>query len=314
MPCYSPLTGWRSRHRNPSGKYSIVFVKNEGYADTEVSIPCGQCIGCRLDHSRNWALRCMHEAQMHKNTCFITLTYCDEKIPKIGIYPTLVKEHFQKFMMRLRKKFGDGIKYYACGEYGDDYSRPHFHACLFGVDFNDKKLWSVRDGNKLYISDTLTSLWSDPEDKIPYGWSTIGELTFETAAYTARYCMKKKKGKNSNSYYERYDENYKETGELLTIEPEFALMSRRPGLGRSWLDKFATDVYPHDFTVVNNMQLKPPKYYDTIFEKDNPSTIETIKAARRASAKKALYNNSLARLNERGNFRKEKIKNLKREL
>lgn len=311
MPCYSPLTGWRARTRNPSGKYSIVFVKNEGYADTEISIPCGQCIGCRLDHSRNWAIRCMHEAQMHKNNCFITLTYADEKIPKIGPYPTLVKEHFQKFMMRLRKKFGDGIKYYACGEYGDKYERPHYHACLFGVNFNDKELWSIKNEHRLYISETLNKLWSDPDDKQPYGWCTIGELTFETAAYTARYCMKKRKGKNADEHYQRI---HPETGEILTIETEFPLMSRRPGLGRSWLDSYHNDVYPHDFTVVSTRQMKPPKYYDNLFEKNNPHDLSMIKAARRAAAKKAIYNNSLERLHTRGIVQNSKIKQLKREL
>lgn len=313
MPCYSPLTGWRSRHLNKSGKRGIVFVKSEGYADTEVSIPCGQCIGCRLDYSRNWAIRCMHEAQMHKNNCFITLTYKDEKIPYNDIYPTLDKTHLQKFMKRLRKKFGKGVKYYACGEYGDENERPHYHLCLFGVGFKDKELFSTKGGNRLYISKILDKLWTDPDDKENYGFATIGELTFETAAYTARYCMKKAKGKDKDAHYERIASD---TGEIISIEPEFALMSRRPGIGKLWLDTYKSDLYPHDFTVVNKAQHKPPKYYDTIMEKDEKDRqeIELIKAKRRAAAKKAIYENSLARLHNRGLVKKQQIKTLTREL
>jgi hypothetical protein len=305
MPCYSPLTGWRARRPNPSGKYSIVFVKNEGYADTEISIPCGQCIGCRLDYSRNWALRCMHEAQLHKENCFITLTYEDENLPLVSnMYPTLDKSHFQKFMKRLRKKFGDGIRYYACGEYGDQNDRPHYHACIFGLNFPDRVHEVTKNGNHLYSSKILQKLW-------PFGFSTIGELTFETAAYTARYCMKKAKGKNKESHYERL---IPETGEITQIEPEFSLMSRRPGIGRDWIDNYRSDVYPHDFTVVSGRQMKPPKYYDAQIEKYDADLLANIKASRRVAAKKDKYNNSLVRLHARGKVKKNQIKTLKREL
>lgn len=313
MPCYSPLTGWKSKHPNPTGKYSITFIKSEGYTDKEITLPCGQCHGCRLEHSRQWAIRCMHEAQMHKNNCFLTLTYSDEKLPKIGTgESTLKKRHFQLFMMRLRKKYGKGIKFYACGEYGDSSGRAHYHACIFGMDFKDKTHWSTRDDIKLYVSEELNKLWTDPEDKKPYGFATIGEVTFQSAAYVARYCMKKRKGKNWQQFYERYTDL--ETGEVISLEPEFPLMSRRPGIGKSWLDKYGKEVRDNDSVICNKKEMKPPKYYDYILEKNIPTKYEEIKAQRLAAAKKAIHNNSLARLHTRGIVKKSQIQQLKKEL
>jgi len=65
-----------------------------------LELPCGQCIGCRLERSRQWAIRCVHEASMHENNCFITLTYAPEYLPPDG---GLIKSDFQKFIKRLRK-------------------------------------------------------------------------------------------------------------------------------------------------------------------------------------------------------------------
>jgi len=308
MPCYSPLSGWRSKRLTPNGKRSIVFNKSEGYSDMAIQVPCGQCIGCRLEYSRRWAIRCLHESQMHKDNCFITLTYTNEKLPKNN---TLVKEHFQKFMKRLRKKFNQPIKFYACGEYGDQEQRPHYHACLFGIDFTDKKLWTIRNDHRLYISDTLQQLWSDPKDGKTYGWCTIGEVNFETAAYVARYCMKKRKGKNWEQHYERVNT---ETGEIFNIQPEFPLMSRRPGLGRTWIEKYKENVIGRDSVIINAQEVKPPKYYDSIFEKNNPTDYEKIKAERRAATKKAIENNSLARLYTRGIVKQARINQLKRSI
>lgn len=313
MPCYYPLTGWRSRLPNSNGKYPITFTKSEGYADKQMSVPCGQCVGCRLEHSRQWAVRCMHEAQMHEDNCFITLTYCDEKLPTLLGEGNLVKEHFQKFMKRLRYHLGkDKIKFYACGEYGDETKRPHYHACLFGVDFHDKILYSTKNGHKLYISKTLDELWTDPDDGVQYGFATIGAVTFETAAYVARYCMKKRKGKNWHQHYERVDLS---TGEILMKQPEFPLMSRRPGLGRSWLEKYHSEVLATDSVVARSQEMKPPKYYDTIFEKDIPLKMSEIKAERKAAAARAADQNTLARLNIRGQCKALQIQQqLKKEL
>ena len=178
MPCYHPLLGYRSSDINPeTGKRSIVFTPLDSCGIT-VTIPCGQCIGCRLERSRQWAIRCMHEAQMHDANSFITLTFNDQYVNSDR---SLVVSDFQKFMKRLRKAVSpQKIRYYHCGEYGEQTARPHHHACIFGYDFPDKKLWQIKYGNKLYRSDFLEKLWSDPETGESFGYSAIGDVTFDS--------------------------------------------------------------------------------------------------------------------------------------
>ena len=159
-------------------------------------------------------MRCHHEASLYQDNCFITLTYSDEHLPSDK---SLHVDHFQKFMKRLRKRFGEGVRYYHCGEYGEKYMRPHYHACLFNFDFPDKKIWKENNGNRLYISESLSELW-------PFGFVTIGDVTFESAAYVARYIMKKVNGDLAESHYERVDWD---TGEVYHLKPEYTTMSRR---------------------------------------------------------------------------------------
>jgi len=178
-------------------------------------------------------------------------------------------------MKRLRKQFGKGIRFYMCGEYGEELDRPHFHACLFGVDFSaDRSLWSNRNGFRLYRSPTLEVLW-------PFGHSVIGELNFETAAYTARYVMKKITGSQADSHYSRLDPD---TGEVSFLEPEFNRMSLKPGIGARFLDEFSSDVYPGDYVVVNGKKSKPPRYYDKRFDAVSPDVMSEIKAGRELAA------------------------------
>ncbi len=110
MTCYSPIAGYRSRTAGTAGGYGIVFKKEQSNGQ-KIEVACGQCIGCRLDKSKEWAIRCVHEAQMHEANCFITLTYNAENLPSDG---SLVKEHFQKFMKRLRKTTPQKIRYFHC--------------------------------------------------------------------------------------------------------------------------------------------------------------------------------------------------------
>jgi len=178
MACYSPLKGFENRD---DGGIQFKRTKNAGPA---MEVACGQCLGCRIDKSKEWAARIVHESQMHQDNCFITLTYNQENLPPDG---SLNKEHFQKFMKRLRRaNESTAIRYFHCGEYGEKLERPHYHACLFGINFDsDRVLHSANDrGDILHTSETLTKLWGK-------GFATIGELNYETAAYTARYIMKK---------------------------------------------------------------------------------------------------------------------------
>lgn len=236
---------------------------------------------------------------MHEDNCFITLTYNNEYLPADG---SLCLEDFQKFMKRLRKRVDVPIRFFHCGEYGERFARPHYHACIFGFDFKDKYLWSVREGIRLYVSDLLSDLW-------PYGFSTIGDVTFESAAYVARYIMKKVTGEAAPEHYSVLSEY----GEILSErKPEYVTMSRRPGIGRPWLEQFRSDVYPSDFVVIDTKKMKPPKYYDRVFEIDDPEGFDKVKKERKALALDRQDDNSPERLAVREELQLIKLKQLKR--
>lgn len=263
MPCYAPLKGWYSDEVNESGKRSIVFNKKDALCPVEVIVPCGKCIGCRLERSRQWAVRCVHEASLYDENCFITLTF-DER--HVDLNRSLVKSDFVLFMKRLRKEFGSGIRFFHCGEYGDKLDRPHHHACLFNFDFPDKVLWSVRDGVRLYRSATLERLW-------PFGFCTVGDVTFDSAAYVARYVVKKMNGNVAKLHYQGR-------------EPEYCTMSRRPGIGAKWYEKFKTDVFPHGFVVIRDgKKVKVPPYYMKKYELTNPGECASLKNKQIMSAR-----------------------------
>jgi len=302
MPCYHPLKGWRSKKLTANGKRSIVFRPQEGYSDMPVEVPCGQCIGCRLERSRQWAIRCVHESQLYDDNCFITLTYSDESLPFDG---SLDVSHFQLFMKRLRKRFGSGIRFFHCGEYGDQLGRPHYHACIFNFDFPDKVPFKQLDsGGMLYTSAALSELW-------PFGLHSIGTVTFESAAYVARYVTKKVTGKNAAAHYERFDPF---TGEVFFLKPEYITMSRRPGVGKGWFDRFSGDVYPSDEVVLNGVSMRPPKFYDSQFELLSPESLRKLKLLREANAAKFADNNTGDRLAVREVCQLSRFSNLKRPL
>lgn len=291
MPCYKPLKGYRARFLSANGKRPIVFDKRQGFADRPVEVPCGQCVGCRLERSRQWAIRCVHEAACYEDNCFITLTFDNDHLPSSG---SLDVRDFQLFMKRLRKKFGNNIRFYHCGEYGEKNMRPHYHACLFNFDFKDKELFKISRGNQLYISADLQELW-------PFGYSMIGDVTFESAAYVARYIMKKVNGDQAEDHYTRVDPD---TGEVFELKPEYTTMSRRPGIGKPWFDKFGGDVYPDDFVVLRNKKMRPPRYYDFLIGQEDQEKLDRIKRRRKINARQHSENNTPARLKVR-----EKVQN-----
>lgn len=275
MACFKPITAWYSKLLNASGKRSLVFASNLALQpDDPIEIACGQCAGCRLDRSKTWAVRCMHEAQMHEDNCFITLTFDEEHLWKRENPGSICNKEHQKFLKRYRKYLGKGrkIKYYMAGEYGDENNRPHYHYCIFGHDFDDKIFYKeTHDQNRLYISPDLNRLW-------PFGMAILGDVTFESAAYVARYCMKKINGQLADQHYVWTDER---TGEIREREPEFNRMSLKPPIGAEWIDKYIDDVYQGDFVVLSNGQkVKPPKFYDGILEKKRPYEFDAIKEKR----------------------------------
>jgi len=289
MACFRPLKGWRSKDVNENGKRKIVFNAKQGFLDMPVELPCGQCIGCRLERSRQWAMRCVHEAMEHDANCFITLTYDQENLPKDG---SLHLEDFQKFFKRLRKQYGKGIRFFHCGEYGDKNSRPHYHAIIFGLDFKDKKLYSTRDNIKLYTSKSLEKLWGK-------GFCPIGEANFETAAYVARYITKKVTGNKADEYY-----NGK--------KPEYTTMSRRPGIGSNYIKKYSENVYKDDNVVLRGKKMRPPKYYDQQLEKEDKIKYDRIKLRRMIKGEEHEDNNTAKRLEVREKLTGIRLKQLKR--
>jgi hypothetical protein len=252
----------------------------------------------------------MHEAQMHTDNCFITLTYANEHVPKDM---SLDYNHYQLFMKRLRKRFtGKTIRFYMAGEYGESFDRPHFHACLFGLDFPDKKIFKrTQIGSILYTSKILEELW-------PFGYSSIGDVNFESAAYVARYIMKKINGVTVNENHEVVDAgaHYQycdlETGELIQRKSEFNKMSLKPGIGQAWLDKFMSDVYTQDHVVVRGRKCRPPRFYDNKFKLKFPDQFDMIQFAREMDGRSRHEDNTLERLAVKEKVALAKLSLLKR--
>lgn len=316
MTCYFPVEAWYSKEVNPSGKRSLVFNPAAALQrDDPLNIACGRCIGCRLKRSRDWAIRCMHEASLYDCNSFITLTFSPDGLALRNSQLQGFDDHYhpvglhvrdlQLFLKRLRKKCGSGIRFYACGEYGSQYNRPHYHACIFNFDFPDKKLFSIRNGLKLYTSEILQSVW-------PYGFSSVGSLTFESAAYVARYIMKKQLGGDPDDVYGRVDEY---TGEYSRVTPEFNTMSRRPGIGYRWFELYKNDVYPHDYVVLRGgTKFKPPKYYDNLLERVDNYMLDDVKADRLERALDFIHDVTAERLDTRYKLQCHRLKQLPRSL
>lgn len=297
MPCHYPVRAVRigdSRGRS----VGVVFTATKGMnVIREFHVPCGKCTGCQLERARQWAVRCMHEAQMHPINCFITLTYNDEHLPDLH---SLNYRDVQLFLKRLRswttvydyrtKKAlpGSKIRYFLCGEYGEQGTRrPHYHVILFNWDFADKvEHAKSKSGNAQYTSEHLDSLWGK-------GHATITECNYASAQYVAQYCTKKLSGDKGIWDYQVLDP---ETGEIHQREKEFVRMSLKPGIGMEWYKKFQDEVWSHDRVIVKGLEVKPPAYYSRILKKEDPEAYEEIQARRELKARKKLADNTEERL------------------
>lgn len=194
-------------------------------------------------------MRCMHEASLWRDNCFVTLTYGRDQLPAYG---SLDHRDFQLFMKRLRKYSETPVRFYMSGEYGPLNSRPHYHACLFNFNLSDGIPAGKSDAGEVFFnSPTLTKLWG-------LGNTSIQPLTRQAAGYCARYIMTKQLGQDDKSGLEVIDE---ETGEIHYKRPEYNAMSLRPGIGRAWFERYHRDVFPADLVVVDGRQVKPPKRY-----------------------------------------------------
>lgn len=245
MPCYCPYPAWKSKRVEPSGKRKLVFKPQDGVSGSELEVPCGQCIGCRIVRARQWAVRCIHEASLHEQNSFVTLTYNDEKMPK-----EVKVVDVQLFMKRLRERIEPvKVRFFCVGEYGEKFSRPHYHLLLFGYDFPDKYYWCGKGKSRQYRSSMLEKLW-------PFGFSTVGTVTPASAQYVAQYCTKIITGKKKAEHY----------GDRA---PEFCIMSRKPGLGTGWLEAYGNVLFDRDFVVVDGgKRLAIPRFYIDKFPVD----------------------------------------------
>lgn len=294
MPCYHPLTG--ALYTFADGSRKMVFTNlTTPYLSREiVQVPCGQCIGCRLEKSRKWAMRCVMEASMHEHNCFITLTYNDLHLPKTG---EQWKKDYVDFMKRLRWKHGK-VRFFHCGEYGEKNRRPHHHAILFGLDFSDRELFRPVDGDDVGAvccrSSALSELW-------PFGFSSVGDMTFESAAYVARYCLKKVTGDKAKEVYGDWP-------------PEYITMSRRPGIAQAWIEKFMSDVYPADRCFARGVPCKPPRYFDEKFKLHFPAEFEIMKSVRKRLAARLADDGTAERLRVKEELTMRRLSSIARSL
>lgn len=269
MSCFHPVRAWRT------GESSQVQFFYSRKAGVELSLPCGECVGCDLKRAQDWGLRCYHESQLHSRNEFVTLTYAE--LPERG---SLDYQHFQAFVKSLRNS-GRKLRYFGAGEYGTQFQRPHFHACLFGIGFDDRTLYKTApSGEKVFDSCELQKHW-------PHGAARTGNVTLASAAYIARYIVAK--GGELSARYRRLDP---ETGEIFYVEPEFNFMSRRPGVGSPWFAKYGAHATTFDFCVVDGQKRPVPKYYYRLFGEDpaNLPQLAEIQALRFEGAEqRALY-------------------------
>lgn len=289
MPCNQPLPAWRTKSPNENGKYGVTFTAHLADTSRKLELPCGRCIGCRLEKARQWGIRMMHEAKLWPQNYFVTLTYNEAALPRtIQGLPTLQPADFTLFMKRLRKHYsrfqgggagapaprphpardteqpGDRIRYYQCGEYGETTNRPHHHAILFNMPLPDlRPIHAARarkDAHTLYTSAQLERLWGK-------GMVSVGRVTFETAAYVAGYVTKKITGPRAAEHYQ---------GRV----PEYATMSRRPGIGSGFLLKYRDEIYEHDSVIIRGIEVAPPKAYDRIIERNDPDAYALVQLKR----------------------------------
>lgn len=295
MSCYKPLRAWRT----PGG---VVFSELARYDILgEIEIPCGQCIGCRMRKASDWELRVMHEASMWEDNCFITLTYGEGNLPANA---SLEYKDFQLFMKRLRKEYtGRTIRFYMCGEYGEARARPHYHACLFNLDFDDKEpAGKSKSGEVFYSSQKLKDIWG-------LGHVSVQPLVRQTASYCARYIMKKVLGDEAAKAYAVVDAD----GVMVFRTPEFANMSLRPGIGANWIDKYRSDVFPLDACISDGTKRRVPRFYDQR-AKASGHDFDEIEFKRQQRAQLSHADNTDERRRVREKVHKAKVQTLKRDL
>jgi len=252
VPCYHPI---KAHQDTPGGEVRLWPPLGEANLD----LPCGTCLGCRTSRAADWAKRATDEASLWEHNCFVTLTYDQEHLPPNG---NLVPKHLQKFFKRVRRALdrgvpglasaaGASVRYLCCGEYGENSSRPHYHALLFNLSFTDTYVV----GKHLMESPALGKLW-------PYGGHKIGSLTGASANYVAQYTLKKM-GSTAHT----------PEGEIL--EPPFQRMSLKPAIGKTHLLQYKTD-YRFGYIIRDGQKARIPRAYLGFIKAADPVLAEEI--------------------------------------
>lgn len=302
MACLFPVKAYRSAEINPStGKRPLVFKVTQAHREDDfLEVPCNNCIGCKLEHARQWSMRMMHEARYYEHNCFLTLTYDDQHVPRS--YGLELRD-LQLFFKRLRKALGhQQIRYFACGEYGDLGGRPHYHAIVFNFDPPDKVFHGKSEsGENVYSTEVVTGHWQG-------GFATTQEVTHRSCGYVARYVTKKIKGADeyqAQHYYRRSPID----GEMHSVRPEFAVMSRRPGIGKRFADEFKSDFYPSGYLIVDGIKQSPPRFYlDQLSQEER----DRLKKGAAGHRKRHKEHSTMQRRRAKAEVLVKRIKNLKR--
>ncbi|AYP28958.1 MAG: putative replication initiation protein [Bacteriophage sp.] len=275
MGCNNPKKAWHiPGDITPRGKPKLRFAYPGTEAD-EILLPCNRCTGCYMNIGQDWMTRLINESAMHEWSWFLTLTYDEENLPYGN---SLVPEHSHKFARALRDHFrrrGEKIRHYMIGEYGGRFGRPHYHGIVFGPEFSDRKKVATRNGeHTCFESPLIAKLWGK-------GIHELSLASPDTMAYVSKYVTKK-----ALTREDPFAHHYvvPETGEMIPQEPEFAHMSRRPGIGAKWLDKWTGDVFPSDEIVANGKAMRVPRYYYNRLKERDPELAERVRASRKKKA------------------------------
>lgn len=291
MPCYDLQTCYQhEKWKYVKGAPKPVFTISKdrirelgaaGYIPMQV--PCGRCIGCRLDYSKDWAVRGYHESTLHLQNSFITLTFAPEHYPVDG---SVNVRDMQLFFKAYRNEiYPKRIRYMCCGEYGDQTKRAHYHAIVFGHTFDDLQFYKRTGGNNLYTSKKLEEIWK-------YGQCTVGEADFKTIAYVARYITKKINGQLADSHYMSID---KDSGEYFgQLHKEFFTCSRNPGIGLGWLDLYWRDLNADYVSILGDKYRIPRFYFDKMVERGLVDNM-AVKTRRQSLAQAHAEDNTPAR-------------------
>lgn len=306
MSCYHPLlasvdvddAGKKHLHFLPS-KYTPSLLKYQVDSDLTITkrledgslgtitvpyqnlmkVPCGKCIGCKFDYTKQWSDRMIMElADNDGKGIFVTLTYNNDHVPfavdenGLPVSFSLQKRDFQLFMKRLRKRFPDkSIRFFACGEYGGHTLRPHYHAIIYGLtlsDFPDLYVHGMNELNQLYfVSSLFTNIWSN-------GFTLLSDVSYKTCAYVARYNVKK-----------AYGDNIKPND---LAEDSFVLMSRRPGIASRFYDSnpdFFDTMSAYFADSNGSVRVSCPSYFLHKLSIDNPEKYVNILRERRQLSK-----------------------------